>query len=100
MKFGVYLKEEIDPLFMNQYLDYDLLKKMIKELEEMEFGSLPDDGLNVRSLTLPRPTNSAGQPIRNPQIESNQEMFFTVLEQEMKKIEKFTKKQVHQIIIF
>jgi SPX domain protein involved in polyphosphate accumulation len=95
MKFGVILKENIDPEFENQYLDYDRLKKLIKELEEMEFG-VQDDGLNMRSLTLPRPTNSAAQPIEASH-ESNQEGFFHLLDQEMKKIENFTKKKVQEI---
>lgn len=58
MKFGIYLREHEDPQNKGQYLNYDLLKNMIKELEEMEFGTMDDDSLNVRSLTLPRPTNS------------------------------------------
>lgn len=95
MKFGVYLREQTDPEYADQYLNYDFLKQLIKELEEMEFG-VPDDSLNVRSLTLPRPTNSAAQPIKASH-ESNQEGFFSVLDQEMKKIENFTKKKVEEI---
>jgi len=34
---------------------------------------------------------------RNQQTETSQEMFFNVLEQEMRKIEQFTKKQVREI---
>lgn len=95
MKFGVYLKEEIDPRLADQYLNYDLLKNLIKELEELEFG-ISDDSINARSLTLPRPTNAAAQPIQSSR-ESNQEKFFATLEQEMKKIEKFTLMKVNEI---
>ena len=35
--------------------------------------------------------------IRNQQTETSQELFFNVLEQEMRKIEQFTKKQVREI---
>lgn len=34
---------------------------------------------------------------RNQQTETSQELFFNVLEQEMRKIEQFTKKQVREI---
>jgi SPX domain protein involved in polyphosphate accumulation len=97
MKFGEHLQEQInqDQENAEHYLNYSLLKQLIKELEEMEFG-IPDESLNVRSLTLPRPTNSAGQPIEASR-ESNQEIFFSILDQEMKKIETFTKKRVQEI---
>ncbi len=47
------------------------------------------------SLSIPRPTNAAGMPLAGKQI--SQEQFFAFLEQEMRKIEQFTKKQVQDI---
>eukprot|EP01035_Chromulina_nebulosa_P021280 gene21280-27573_t len=99
MKFGEYLKEHTDPDKINYYLNYDLLKNVIKELEDLEFGNLQtdDSAINVRSLTLPHPTNAAAQPIKLANIEANQEMFFSMVEQEMRKIERFTREQVQEI---
>lgn len=50
----------------------------------------------VTSLTIPRPTNAAGMPVDRAQ-EMTQEQFFLFLEQEMRKIEQFTQKQVQEI---
>jgi hypothetical protein len=47
------------------------------------------------SLTIPLPTNAAGMPMDDP---INQEMFYDFLEQEMKKIEMFTRKEVFEMI--
>jgi hypothetical protein len=46
----------------------------------------------VTSLSIPRPTNAAGMPVEGTQM--TQEQFYAFLEQEMRKIEQFTKKQV------
>jgi preprotein translocase subunit SecE len=43
-------------------------------------------------LSIPRPTNAAGMPVEGTQM--TQEQFYAFLEQEMRKIEQFTKKQV------
>ncbi len=47
------------------------------------------------SLSIPRPTNAAGMPVEGSEI--SQEQFYAFLEQEMRKIELFTKKQVKEI---
>lgn len=44
------------------------------------------------SLTVPRPTNAAGVPLEGANI--SQEQFYAVLEQEMRKIEHFTRAKV------
>lgn len=46
-------------------------------------------------MSIPRPTNAAGMPVEGSQI--TQEQFYAFLEQEMRKIEMFTKKQVKEI---
>ena len=44
MKFGVYLKEQIAPEWADHYINYDTMKNTIKEMEDSQFGSLPNDG--------------------------------------------------------
>ena len=97
MKFGARLQEQIDPEYADKYLNYDLLKSMILEMEANQCGSLPDDNLKIRSLTLGPPTNSAGQPLK--QSNFNQERFFATLEDEMRKIDNFTSKKVIILIM-
>ena len=46
-------------------------------------------------MSVPRPTNAAGMPVEEVGSEVTQEQFYAYLEQEMRKIEQFTKKQVH-----
>lgn len=47
----------------------------------------------LASLSVPLPTNAAGMPVE----QMSQEKFYAFLEQEMRKIEQFTKKQVDDI---
>lgn len=82
------------PEWQHYYLDYDRLKEMIKELEEIHLV-MPSENNKATSLSIPRPTNAAGMPLAGKQI--SQEQFFAFLEQEMRKIEQFTKKQVQDI---
>jgi hypothetical protein len=51
---------------------------------------------SATSLSIPRPTNAAGVPMIG-NSDMTQEHFFSFLEQEMRKIEQFTKKQVQDI---
>jgi SPX domain protein involved in polyphosphate accumulation len=90
MKFGEYLREQKNPEWQNSYLDYDKLKDMIKELESRHVGVLVTG--KGTSLSVARPTNAAGMPQAGEGI--TQEQFFSFLEQEMRKIDQFTKKQV------
>jgi SPX domain protein involved in polyphosphate accumulation/uncharacterized membrane protein YidH (DUF202 family) len=92
MKFGEYLHAQKAPEWQNYYIDYDQLKLLIKELEETLLAAAP---INQRtaSLSVPLPTNAAGMPVE----QMSQENFYAFLEQEMRKIEQFTKKQVDQI---
>ena len=54
------------------------------------------------SLSIPRQTNAAGMPMEGPASNISQEQFYAFLEQEMRKIEQFTKKQVfiYTILIY
>ena len=90
MKFGEYLREQLNPEWKEMYMDYDRLKKLIKLLEEVHLGAPRSFNTFGTSLSVPVPTNAAGMP-DNQQI--SQEDFFNVLESEMKKIERFTKEQ-------
>ena len=87
MKYGEYLNAQKLPEWSEFYLNYDKLKKMIKQMEEVHL-SAPSDDSKATSLSIPRPTNAAGVPM---QQSITQEDFYVFLEQEMKKIELFTK---------
>lgn len=101
MKFGEYLRQHMDDSKKNQYLNYDLLKKMIFELEEKEFGQVNNtDEVNIMSLTIPLPTNAAAQPVDKSTADINQEKFFAVLEEEIRKIQRFTKEEVRTLKVF
>jgi len=92
MKFGQYLQENKNPDWKNMYIDYDKLKDMIKALEEKHLG--PTQLSKGISLTVPMPTNAAGMPVAKEFADMTQEQFYSFLEQEMRKIEQFTKKMV------
>ena len=42
MKFGGHIKDHLCPEWAEYYLEYDTLKNIIKDMEALEFGSLPD----------------------------------------------------------
>ncbi len=114
MKYGEYLISQQIPEWRDQYLNYDRLKKMIKDMEATHL-SFPTDGATgiqnecaifnykenessfatATSLSIPRPTNAAGVPITG---KASQEDFYVFLEQEMKKIEGFTKTKVRYVV--
>lgn len=93
MKFGQHLLDNKVPEWMDMYLDYDKLKKLIKAIEALRLSKTVSSEKGT-SLSIPRPTNSAGAPSSSTEV--TQEHFFSLLEQEMKKIELFTKKMVQQ----
>lgn len=93
MKFGEYLRSQKVQEWQHAYLDYDSLKQMIKTLEEIHLSVAQAAGEKGTSLSIPRPTNAAAMPVG--QKDMTQEKFYAFLEQEMRKIEQFTKKQVH-----
>jgi len=90
MKFGEYLRTNAVPEWLDKYLNYDQLKKLIKILEDKHVDGQQSTGIGT-SLSVPRPTNAAGMPVD----ETTQEDFFIFLENEMRKIEEFTKQQVY-----
>ena len=95
MKFGEYLKEGKNPEWTHSYLDYDKLKTMISDLMEAHVGAAHDTGRGA-SLSVARPTNAAGMPLGAKEDHVTQEQFFSFIEQEIRKIDMFTKKQVGQ----
>eukprot|EP00598_Pedospumella_elongata_P002752 CAMPEP_0184973280 /NCGR_PEP_ID=MMETSP1098-20130426/5134_1 /TAXON_ID=89044 /ORGANISM="Spumella elongata, Strain CCAP 955/1" /LENGTH=726 /DNA_ID=CAMNT_0027495727 /DNA_START=49 /DNA_END=2229 /DNA_ORIENTATION=+ len=98
MKFGEYLQAQLVQEWKSYYLNYDKLKKMIKQLEEFFLTNAQNTGEKGTSLSIPRPTNAAGMPTQR--IDSatiTQEHFYQCLEEEIRKIEKFTKDQVEGI---
>jgi SPX domain protein involved in polyphosphate accumulation len=97
MKFGEHLISHKFKEWEDKYLDYDRLKKMIKNLEALHINRNPTLGTGGTSLSVPVPTNAAGIPLERPE-EATQEQFYSFLEQEMKKIEKFTKETVRMFM--
>lgn len=93
MKFGEYLKEGKNSEWTHSYLDYDKLKTMISDLMEAHVGAAHDTGRGA-SLSVARPTNAAGMPLGAKEDHVTQEQFFSFIEQEIRKIDMFTKKQV------
>lgn len=94
MKFGEYLQSQKVQAWDASYLDYNRLKTMIKELETQHLSHYSQDLGKGTSLSVPRPTNAAGVPEENA---VTQEQFYSFLENEMRKIELFTKAQVKGI---
>ena len=65
MKYGAYLRDNINPEWADQYLDYDKLKKMIKILQAKFKHANKNPGAisaGSVSVSVPRPTDAAGQP--------------------------------------
>lgn len=50
MKFGKYLQENVYPEWKFYYIDYDGLKKLLKERGEEEFFSERDEAVFVEGL--------------------------------------------------
>jgi len=94
MKFGLYLDVNKDPEWAEYYIDYHALKKIIGDLEHAHIMSPGPNPQRILSLSVPAPTNAAVQPHANgDKTELNQEVFFNRIEQEMKKVSKFTTKK-------
>lgn len=102
MKFGKYLISNETEEWKEYYLDYDKLKQLIKRLCALQLGEAESSEIGT-SLSVPRPTNAAGVPLKKEapkegdEVPLTQENFYIVLESEMKKIEQFTKKIVTEI---
>ena len=107
MKFGEYLRSNKNLEWDEQYLNYDKLKNLIKNLHtKLQLANKnPDEVVEGVGLSVPPPTNAAGQAIaplnktdsQYGPHEGTQEEFYYFLESEMKKIELFTRKKVKQI---
>ena len=96
MKFGELLKSGMNPEWIHSYLEYDKLKGMIDELVNAHVGAAHDTGKGA-SLSVARPTNAAGMPLQNKEDVVTQEQFFSFIEQEIRKIDLFTKRVVREI---
>lgn len=96
MKFGEVLKEQINSEWAHSYLDYEKLKVMIDELVKAHVGVALDTGKGA-SLSVSRPTNAAGMPLKAKEDIVTQEQFFSFIEQEIRKIDLFTKRMVREI---
>ena len=94
MKFGVQMQQEMNPEWIHSYLEYDKLKAMIDELIKSHVGTVLDTGKGA-SLSVARPTNAAGLPENEQKV--SQEQFFGFIEQEIRKIDLFTKRMVRDI---
>jgi len=100
MKFGQYLSSQQYEEWRENYLNYKALKAMIKALAEVETAGMDVDvgrsgyGERVTSLsTVPNP-EAKGRFEGRSITEAD---FFTELENEMKKVDEFTHKQLSQV---
>jgi len=90
MKFGEQLRAKMVKEWEDKYIDYDRLKHLISELEQLHITY--DTSQNPVSLAKPVPLNAAAQPRSKSEV--THEEFFALLESNMRKIENFTKEQV------
>jgi len=96
MKFGEYLRKQQDAEWKSNYINYDHLKFLIKELEPMEGkGPAVEENKRETSLSVSRPTDQSGMPINTPAVTA--EMFYVFIEDEMRKIDQFTKDKLQEI---
>ena len=96
MKFGEYLRKQQDAEWKSNYINYDHLKFLIKELEPMEGkGPAVEENKRGTSLSVSRPTDQSGMPINTPAVTA--EMFYVFIEAEMRKIDQFTKDKLQEI---
>lgn len=122
MKFGLYLKENVVDEWKEFYLQYDKLKRKIRQLAEVESKAMaPEPHLTGKiglSLTVPPPTNAAAQPLGragksaadgesddedssgnddSDPTPPTHEAFFDMLEKEIQKVRTFTDLKVTEI---
>ena len=77
MKFGEYLKDNKTPEWTNEYMDYDELKSIIKQLEDRSGeAQMVAQSFKQVSLTMSLQTDSRGQPV--PERSSSVIFFFYV----------------------
>jgi SPX domain len=75
MKFGEYLKDNKTPEWTIEYMDYDELKSIIKQLEDRsEDAQMSAQSFKQVSLTMSLQTDSRGQPVPE---RSSSVIFFT-----------------------
>ena len=101
MKFGRYLKLNMDPTISpTSYLNYDLLKSIIKRLTSKHLAPVANATSREVSLSMPPPTDSRGKPImdlKEGMDSITQEAFFQAVDKELEKIEKYTTGAVGRI---
>jgi len=95
MKYGQHLLENIAIEYGPQpYLDYSYLDSIIRTLSEKALSSADEANRHV-SLTSPPPTNAKGIPQQMSDITG--EAFFSYLDSELTKVEKFTLAKVTEL---
>jgi len=97
MKFGQQMLESMVKEWEPYYMRYNLLKKIIKKLEERHVSS-PQERSYFLSISIPPSTNAAAQP-QEGSLEAGdpspmQEEFFKTLEKDMKSVQDFTDRRL------
>eukprot|EP01024_Parvocaulis_polyphysoides_P026125 TRINITY_DN2383_c0_g1_i13.p1 TRINITY_DN2383_c0_g1~~TRINITY_DN2383_c0_g1_i13.p1 ORF type:complete len:750 (-),score=93.88 TRINITY_DN2383_c0_g1_i13:114-2363(-) len=92
MKFGKYLSSKVRPEWREQYVDYRALKDNIKEQVRAseQVGAVLSHSPRQTSLSVLKPTDKDA-------TEELAVKFFRLLEKEIDKVGKFTKRQVQQL---
>lgn len=92
MKFGKYLESKARPEWRDQYMDYKVLKDLIKEAtDELSSAGYGPGGARALSFS-PRTTSLT--VARAAQRRSADERFYELLEAEVAKVNKFTVERV------
>jgi len=95
MKYGQYLLDNIASEYGPQpYLNYSYLDSIIRTLSGKGHSSA-DLGNRQVSLTTPPPTNEKGIPLESTAI--TEEAFFSCMDSELTKVEKFTLAKVTEL---
>jgi len=95
MKYGQHLRNNIAPEYgKDPYLNYSELDSIIRTLSAKGLSSADLTNRHV-SLSAPPPTNAKGVPQQSTGI--NEETFFSFMDLELTKVEKFTLSKVTEL---
>ncbi|KAL7472453.1 hypothetical protein ACHAXS_012788 [Conticribra weissflogii] len=97
VKFGERLSQNRAPEYPPEaYMDYDRLKEIIHDLGKKKLASVDHTTREV-SLTAPPPTNAAGRQFTSSDSPTTEEDFYSCIDAQLLKVEKFTLEKVTEL---
>jgi len=97
VKFGERLSQNRAPEYPPEaYMDYDKLKEIIRDLGKKKLASVDQTTREV-SLTAPPPTNAAGRQFTSSDSPTTEEDFYSCIDAQLVKVEKFTLEKVTEL---